>query len=293
MDSVLPHVSLSFSSAPSLGAAYARALLTLRPALAPAGHAQALIEASLAGVKPSAARLAAYREVCGYAPGRSLPLTYPHVMAMPLHMAILTASAFPVRLLGLVHVGNRILRYRQTGADQALDLTCSLTAMRETARGQEFDLVTEAACAGERAWAGTSTFLAHRRTAPRADTGLAAASLPVGMRTTLLPAAGDIGRRYARVSGDINPIHLSGWSARLFGFPQAIAHGMWSLARVAATIEAQEDRPLGILNCAFRLPVLLPAQVQLHTWDEGAGCAYALTDEAGVRPHLGGAAQFG
>lgn len=293
MDSVLPRVSLEFSSAPSLGAAYARALLSLRPALAPAGHAQPLIEASLADVKPAPARLAAYREVCGFAPGRDLPLVYPHLMALPLHMAILTAPAFPVRLLGLVQTGNRITRLRRTGADQALDLHCGLTAMRETARGQEFDLLTEAVCAGERTWSQTTTFLARRRSVPRADTGLAAASLPVGMRTTLLKAAGDTGRRYARVSGDINPIHLSNWSARLFGFRQAIAQGMWSLGRIAATIEAQEDRPLAMLGAAFKLPVLLPGQMQLHTWDEGAGCAYALTDETGARPHMSGAAQFG
>lgn len=292
MDTVLPHVSLTFSSAPSLAAAYARALLSLRPALAPAGHAQPLIEASLAGLAAAPDRLAAYREVGGFPAGHSLPFTYPHVLAMPLHMAILTASAFPVRLLGLVHVGNRITRYRQIGAQQALDLRCVLSAMRETARGQEFDLQTEALCAGERAWAETSTFLARQRAAPRLVSDSSAASLPVGMRTTLLAAPGDIGRRYARVSGDLNPIHLSQLSARLFGFPQAIAHGMWSLARIAATIEAQADRPLAALEAAFKLPVLLPAQMQLHTWDEGAGCAYGLTDETGTRPHLSGTARY-
>jgi acyl dehydratase len=292
MDTVLPHVSLSFSSPPSLGVAYARALLSLRPTLAPAGHAQPLIEASLAGLTAAPERLAAYREICGFPVGHGLPLTYPHVMAMPLHMAILTASAFPVRLLGLVHVGNRITRGLQTGAEDALDMRCTLNAMRETARGQEFDLVTEASCEGERAWAGTSTFLA-RRAAPRPDPMTSsAASLPVGMRTTLLPVPADIGRRYARVSGDINPIHLSSLTARLFGFPQAIAHGMWSLARTAAAIEAQEDRPLASISATFKLPVLLPAQVQLHTWDENAGCAYGLTDETGARPHMNGAARF-
>jgi hypothetical protein len=292
MDSVLPDVSLNFSSTPSLGAAYARAVFSLRPALAPAGHAQPLIEARLAGVAAAPARLAAYREVCGFPPGRHLPLTYPHVLAMPLHMAMLTASAFPVRLLGLVHVGNRIARYRQIGAEQALDLRCVLGAMRETGRGQEFDLHTEANCDGERAWVETSTFLARRHGGPRLATDTSAASLPVGMRTTLLAAADDIGRRYARVSGDINPIHLSALSARIFGFPRAIAHGMWSLARTAATIEAQADRPLALLDAAFKLPALLPAQLQLHTWDEGAACAYALTDATGARPHMSGAARY-
>jgi acyl dehydratase len=292
MDTVLPNVSLSFSSAPSLWTGYARALLRPRPALAPAGYAQPLIEASIAGLKPARGSVAAYRAVCGYDAAGPLPLTYPHVLAMPLHLAVLTASAFPVRLLGLVHVSNSIARYRQIGDGDALDLRCALTAMRESARGQEFDLVTEALLAGERAWSETSTFLARRRAPARANSAPDALSLPVGMRTTLWSAPADIGRRYARVSGDINPIHLGRLGARLFGFPQAIAHGMWSLARTAATIEAQADRPIATLNAAFKLPVLLPAQVQLHTWDEGANCAYVLTDERGARPHLSGAARF-
>lgn len=293
MDSVLPNVSLSFARAPSPWAAYARALLP-RPVLAPAGYVQPLIEASLGGIATSRDRLGAYRAVCGYGEEHGVPLTYPHVMAMPLHLAILTAPAFPVRLIGLVHIANSITRYHVIDADAALDLRCALVAMRETGRGQEFELVTEAQLSGERVWLETSTFLARRRdTTARPEAALSPMSMPVGMNTTLWSAAADTGRRYARVSGDYNPIHLAGFSARLLGFPQAIAHGMWSLARSAATIEALADRPVAMLNAAFKLPVLLPGQMQLHTWDEGAGCAYALTAADGARPHINGTARYG
>ena len=53
---------------------------------------------------------------------------------------------------------------------------------------------------------------------------------------------GDIGRRYAGVSGDPNPIHMYAVTARLFGFKSAIAHGMWSYARVLAALGAQRPR---------------------------------------------------
>ena len=50
-----------------------------------------------------------------------------------------------------------------------------------------------------------------------------------------LPA--DLGRRYAAVSGDHNPIHLYPLTAKAFGFPRQIAHGMWTKARCVAAME--------------------------------------------------------
>jgi acyl dehydratase len=56
-------------------------------------------------------------------------------------------------------------------------------------------------------------------------------------------APADIGRRYGLVSGDMNPIHLSAPSAKLFGFRQAIAHGLWTKARALAAMLPRQ--PLG------------------------------------------------
>lgn len=50
---------------------------------------------------------------------------------------------------------------------------------------------------------------------------------------------GDIGRRYAAVSGDYNPHHLYGWTARLIGYPRQIAHGMWTLSRCLSSVERE------------------------------------------------------
>ena len=57
------------------------------------------------------------------------------------------------------------------------------------------------------------------------------------MEVTRWKAPADIGRQYAKVSGDYNPIHLSAVSAKLFGFPTAIAHGLWNKARTLAALE--------------------------------------------------------
>jgi len=45
------------------------------------------------------------------------------------------------------------------------------------------------------------------------------------------PVFKDTGLRFAAVVADYNPIHLYPWSAKLFGFKRAIAHGMFVAAK--------------------------------------------------------------
>ena len=68
----------------------------------------------------------------------------------------------------------------------------------------------------------------------------------------------DLGRRYAAVSGDHNPIHLHAWSAKPFGFPRAIAHGMWTKARCLAALRLPDAFEVVV---KFKKPILLPSKV--------------------------------
>ena len=102
---------------------------------------------------------------------------------------------------------------------------------------------------------------------------------------------GDTGRRYASVSGDRNPIHLHGLSARLFGQPGAIAHGMWSKARCLAALEGHLPEAFTV-EVSFKLPVRLPAKVAFSSSHEGAERRFALHDARSGKPHLEGSAQL-
>ncbi|MEU6705104.1 MaoC/PaaZ C-terminal domain-containing protein [Streptomyces wuyuanensis] len=82
----------------------------------------------------------------------------------------------------------------------------------------------------------------------------------------LLPA--DLGRRYGAASGDRNPIHLYAATARAFGFPRAIAHGMWTFARCLAE---RNPRELRRAEAEFKAPVLLPGSVVYATADTDTG----------------------
>ena len=156
-------VSMTFASPPSPWLAYPKMLLSQRPTLVPQGREVPLIEARMSGLRARRQHLADYRRVCGFAADGNLPLTFPHVLTAPLHMAILTHDAFPVRLLGLVHVRNEITSHRPLGEDEALDAYCRLQGHRDTERGQEFDLVIDLSAANTVVWSETSTFLARQR----------------------------------------------------------------------------------------------------------------------------------
>jgi acyl dehydratase len=278
---------LIFLRPPAVWPAMARAVLAGRPVLLPAGKTIPAMEARLAPRVPEPRLLEAYREVCGFEPDGKLPITYPHALAGPIHLALLTSASFPVRLLGLIHLRNRIEALRPIGELEPLDLRCHLEGHRETERGQEFDLITEARTGGQLGWTETQTLLARRSGSrpPRPPPGPLA---PAGARSTSWSLEADLGRRYARVSGDYNPIHLSGATARLFGFRRAIAHGMWSLARVAAELQDRVAGGGAVLDVAFKLPVLLPGRVTFREWPAERGIAFALVDQGGERPHATG-----
>ena len=221
--------------------------------------------------------LARYDRVCGFRLGDTLPATYPHVLAFPLAMRLMTAPGFPFGVIGLVHVANRITVRRPIGADTLLDLSVHAADLRPHRRGRQFDIVATAHVEGAEVWRGVSTYL--RKEQP-ATTGDRTAEPSVTGSRWRIPA--DIGREYAAVSGDRNPIHTSRLGARLFGFPGPIAHGMWSKARCLAALEGRLPDEYTV-DVSFRRPIPLPATVSFSaTARPGGGW------EFGLGPHLAG-----
>lgn len=228
----------------------------------------------LPGVRVDLARLAAYERVCGFPTGDdSLPVTYPHVLGFPTVMRLMSGPGFPLPLLGLVHTSIEITRHRALPASGTYELTAYVEGLAPHRRGTEATLVTEARSGDELVWASRSTYLA-RHTTKSAGTSTGTASRTGAGRGTgtdtgtdaplPLPVlaewqlAGDVGRRYAAASGDRNPIHLYPLTARLFGFPRPIAHGMWTVARCLA---AHGTPDAVSVRAEFTVTVPLPGTV--------------------------------
>ncbi|WP_296509001.1 MaoC/PaaZ C-terminal domain-containing protein [Rhodoferax sp.] len=281
-------ISLDFQHRPRNGWALARSLLAGRPAQAPDGALTITFSASWQGAQAPAAKLQAYRQRCGLPANHTLPPLFLHAMAMPLHMAVMSHARFPLRLLGLVHLSNHMQCLRPIGDGEVLDMDCRMDGLLATDRGQEFTLHTRLLAGGETVWTERSTFLApspHRGPKPAP-----AAQPDWGPPLAQWAVAGNAGRQFASPSGDWNPIHISALSARLFGYPRAIGHGMFSAARCVALL--QRDRPACEaieIDVRFKRPLLIPGEVALHSRQEADCTRFVLKVLPHGEPHIEGA----
>ncbi|MCU0117964.1 MaoC/PaaZ C-terminal domain-containing protein [Pseudomonas sp. B2M1-30] len=208
-------------------------------------------------------RLAAYRKVCGFVDDGLLPPTYPHILAFALQMQLLTAKDFPFPLLGLIHLSNRIRVLRPMGGISRAQISVRVHNLQAHPKGATFDLLTTLDDQLGPLWEAESQMLCRGvKLEGEAIERTWEPTLPL-VQVAQWPAPADIGRHYARVSGDYNPIHLSAVSARLFGFPTAIAHGLWNKARTLAALADHLPRANLEIAVHFRKPVRLPSEVTL------------------------------
>lgn len=284
--------SLEFARAPAIWSMYPKIMMSRKPSLVPEGGEVPRIEARLSKVSIERKHLAAYSDVCGAKAGATLPIAYPHVLAMPLHLAMLGAEAFPVKLFGLVHVQNRIAMRQPLSAEEPAEIRAWVEGHRDTERGQEFDLHTDYVVSGEPLWEETSTFLARKKlpagARPSGSRSAEGAPDAVAVKSSSFRAPSGLGRRYGFISGDVNPIHMSDLTARAFGFQRAIAHGMWSLGRAASDFEAEQFDGGCELSVNFKLPIYMPSWLMLQRWSIENGAAFALRDAQGEKPYLTG-----
>jgi hypothetical protein len=129
------------------------------PFLAGGGGEIPDLELRLDDVAVDPDRLAAYCRVCGFTVRETLPPTYPHILAFPLHMGLLTDSSFPFSAIGMVHVANRIRQVRPIGVEERLSLSVSASQLRPHPKGKTFALVTEARSGTDTVWTAESVNL--------------------------------------------------------------------------------------------------------------------------------------
>ncbi len=259
---------LNLTKLPSVWATYPRVLLTPRPPVTGI-QSPPEINVTVRGVRISAAAAARYAAMCGFDPAAGLPVTYPHVLATPLHLKIFAQRAFALRPMGLIHLSNVIECPGALEAGRPMDIAVSACNYRRTDAGLAFDMTTEVL------WRETCVFLARwpehtERTGgrpPRPPKAPKDATLLAELEVSL-----DTAWDYARVSSDFNPIHLNDRAARFFGLKGAIGHGMWSRA---ARIETQ-----------FLTPVQLPARVAVKEWTAEGQKKRALCDVRTGRVHM-------
>jgi MaoC like domain len=300
----------TLDSPPSILPLYARAAApmipgaSLLPFIPGRGKEIPEVELALPGLQADREKVTAYARVCGFALRDHLPPTYPHVLAFPLHMAVLADGDFPFGAVGLVHVENRIVQHRPIGFDEELTIKVKPTKLKPHPRGCTFSLQTKVKSGNRIVWESTSTMLrrgggdeaAKNDPEPSKDPNSAANHVlgeialkhdARGGGNGEWKLGGDLGRRYGAVSGDRNPIHMHSLSAKALGFPRAIAHGMWTKARCLAALEGRLPDAFAV-DVRFRKPILLPGRIEFASSLEGDAIEFAVRDAKRGTPHLDG-----
>jgi acyl dehydratase len=217
-----------------------------------------------------------------------------------LSLEMLAALETPLPLGTMVHVSTEMVWARPLPPGDAVRCRVELDRVERTPRGLKLTVLSRNWMgAGQLCSQGTSVFMVRTREAkdgaspPRPEQA-AAPSVDEGGWTELArwPLAAGAGRRYARVSGDYNPIHLWPWTARPFGFRAPILHGYATAARTAHTLIAQRLRgdpaALRRMRIAFRAPLPLPSTAVLLIDESAADHRFRVASADGTAVYAEG-----
>ena len=231
---------------------------------------------------PNTRRYKKYCKLAGWQQDDSMHPLYWQVRSLPLQLKLISSPQSPFAMLGLVHISNRVTDYTQCRPDIPCELIVRFGQVFQHRRGYAFEVVVTASQRGKPVYAAVGTYLAR--------TGHSATGLPAWeerdmtlpddtSELTPIQASGGLIRRYARVSGDYNPIHLSQVTAKLFGFKRAIAHGMWTAARVISDLQASHQLNGQEIDIQFKRPLFLPGKAKAVVGQTSENTCFSVLSE--------------
>ena len=243
-------------------------------------------------VSLDALAMAAYGQVCAIKPDQGVPLLYPQMLTFPLAMAYFASSDCPWPAMGTVHLANHVQQHAPLKAGDFLRVEMQTGQLLAHDKGQVFNLDFRVLKDDQLVWEASQTLL---RLGVKNPVGTAYASAlnndqPLSLQSSFMADSG-IGRRYGRISGDLNPIHLSALSARIFGFRSAIAHGMWTQARALSALLPRQPIAQAQVHVEFKTPLFLPARPSLWCThaidgDMSRNTLFEVRNAKGDKPHL-------
>ena len=242
----------------------------------------------LENIRIEPGRVTQYAHACGFSPDAdTVPVTFCQTLFNALMGRYFTSGFFPASPLGLIHVRQMCERIQPLRPGEIVDLFLAMESAESVEKGLEITFRQQVSAKGEIVWKGSSTFLLKRKGAGGRKKNKEAEEEPGFSRLVSFDVPAGTGRRYAAVSGDFNPHHISGIAAKLMGFKTPIAHGMWTMARCAAEIEnllASEKQGFQI-RASFKKPVFMPSRVSLSCRRD-AGISFILENEQTGIPHI-------
>ena len=226
-----------------------------------------------------------FLRLTGLRPGDGVPLLYFQAATFPLQMALVTHGAFPLPIWSALQIRNHLLQHRPISVDAAFDLQTRVAGQRILEKGAEADLHTTVHAGDTLLWESLTTFYYRGRYGePGAASPLAPAPKAGDAVVARWHAAAGAGRRFARLTGDYNGIHLFPWYARLFGFRRAFHHPQLILGQCMARLPAPEAPGALRLDAWLKGPVYYDSDLALRATAAGGCSTFALTAEGEDRP---------
>ena len=253
---------LKYDAIPGMFPIFMKILFSRKKGFKP-GDKFPAIKAVINNVSINQEKLKAYREICELEDDGYLPVLYPHVFTAPLHMALLSHKDFPIPLFGMLHYRNHLIQHRPIRSGEVLDVEVALSEHRIVKQGFEFDYTISVESKGELVWNSITTYLKQGKfgteydASPRSDL-IEPVTDAEKISDSLIPK--NIGKRYAKICSDYNPIHMSKFAAKLFGFKRDIAHAMWATAlSIGKSGYKNSDKPVRV-DLGFKGPLFIESK---------------------------------
>lgn len=188
-----------------------------------------------------------------------LPLLYP--FAQRAHLSLMLDKRFTIGVPGMVHLDNTIVQSEPINTSLPFDLHASVEVLPKKEGSLFPHLLIDYYQGGKKVAYCESKYLARRKSnKTRKRTEKELLSINDIEVDEIWSLSSDVAKRYADISGDYNPIHLSHVFARMAGFKGRIMHGWYNASRAASQAEKLMNKHAKSLNISFLKPVYLSSE---------------------------------
>jgi len=204
------------------------------------GNKDIVIQEEFSNISLDLDNLKAYRQYFDFK--SKLPLTYIYIIAQRALLHLMLHKDFTIAVPGIVHISNEILLNPEFSVNEEFEIKSSIYvpvkegSLFPTAIIQFYQNGIEVA-------KNVSNYIAKRKSTQKRS------KREVNESTFGVPSFNEnwfvkksVGKSYAHLSNDKNPIHTSKLFAKIVGFKRPIAHGWFSVSRSVSIAEKQSER---------------------------------------------------
>ena len=242
---------------------------------------------TLAGISIDAKQFKSFCEMFGFKTD-TVPSTYWHVRLFGVRTLLTAHPDAPFPMPGMVHLSDQINQFDTIYPDDKLDVECRFGRLLSHDKGTAFETLTTLKRDGKVVWEEITVNL-YMGKKGLGESPVSNPSIDINQATFKeswqLPDT--LGLKYARMSGDYNPIHLHPMGGKLFGFPRHLIHGWYGLNRTLAPHQHKLAQPHEIY-VSFKKPLLLPGVVIASAQQEGKTMLFEAAHATEGFPHLKG-----